>query len=100
MQMEIKSPADVEVLLIRLIKQSSAEDPDCAVEPQTVPSRDIKGFDSLTALEVLTELEEETGLHVEEEIFYVDVKPKKYLSVQEIALAIWNELQKGGNVYG
>jgi acyl carrier protein len=99
MQMEIKSAADIETVLLKLIKQGSVEDPDCVVQPQTVPSRDIKGFDSLTVLEVLTELEEETGIHVEEGIFYVDVKPKKYLSIQDVALAVWNELRKGGNIH-
>jgi acyl carrier protein len=97
--MEIKSAADIEAILLKLIKQASVEDPNCVVQPRTVPNRDVKGFDSLTALEVLTELEEGTGIHVEEGIFYVDVKPKQYLSVQEIALAIWNGLQKGGKSY-
>jgi acyl carrier protein len=70
MPLEIKSAADIEALLLRLIREGSPEDPNCVVEPQSVPNRDIKGFDSLTALEVLTELEEETGLHVEEDIFF------------------------------
>jgi acyl carrier protein len=96
MQTEIKSAADIEVILLRLIKQGSTEDPDYIVQPQTVPGLDIQGFDSLTALEVLTELEEETGIHVEEGMFYVDVKPKKHLPIHEIALAIWSELRKGG----
>jgi acyl carrier protein len=98
MQMEIKSAADIEALLLRLVKEGSPEDSDCVVEPQTIPNRDIKGFDSLTALEVLTELEEETGLHVEGDIFFVDVKAKKYRSIQEISLAVWNEIQKGGKI--
>ncbi len=98
MQMEIRSAADVEALLLRLVREGSPEDSDCVVEPQTIPNRDIKGFDSLTALEVLTELEEETGLHVEVDIFFVDMKAKKYRSIQEISLAVWNELQKGGKI--
>jgi acyl carrier protein len=99
MQIDIKSAEDIEALLLKLVKRGNAEDPDQVIEPQTVPSKDIKGFDSLTALEVLTELEEETGLHLEEGIFYVDVKPKKHLTIHEIALAIWNEIQKGGKTY-
>ena len=99
MQVDIKSPADVEALLIKLIREGSPENPEDVVEPQTIPNRDVKGFDSLTALEVLTELEEETGIHVEEDIFYVDVTPKKYRSIRETALAIWNEIQKGGKSY-
>jgi acyl carrier protein len=99
MPLEIRSVADVESLLLKLIKQGSTEDPDCVVQPQTIPSRDIKGFDSLTILEVLTELEEETGIHVEEGIFYVDVKPKRCLSVREVALSIWSNIQKGGNAH-
>lgn len=99
MQVEIKSASDVEALLLKLVKQASIEDPDCVVKPETVPNRDIKGFDSLTALEILTELEEGTGIHVEEGIFYVDVRPKKYLSVHDVSLAIWSELQKGGKVH-
>jgi acyl carrier protein len=96
MQVEIKSATDIEALLVKLIRDGSPDNLDAVVEPETIPNRDIKGFDSLTALEVLTELEEETGIHVEEDIFYVDVKPKKYRSIQETALAIWNEIQKGG----
>jgi acyl carrier protein len=99
MPLEIKSVADVESLLLKLIKQGSTEDPDCVVQPQTIPSRDIKGFDSLTVLEVLTELEEETGIHMEEGIFYVDVKPRKHLSIHEVALSIWSTIQKGGNAH-
>jgi acyl carrier protein len=96
MQIEIKSAGDIEVLLLELIRRGNVEDPDCEVKPQTIPIRDLKGFDSLTALEVLTELEEETGIYVEEEVFYIDMKPKKYRSIRETALAIWNEHQKGG----
>jgi acyl carrier protein len=99
MQTEIKSVADIESLLLKLIKRGSTEDPNCVVEPGTVPSRDIKGFDSLTTLEVLTELEEETGIHVEEGVFYVDVKPKKCLSIHEVAQSIWNQIQKGGTIH-
>lgn len=99
MQTKIESAAGIEAILLTLIKQASVEDPDCLVEPQTIPRKDIKGFDSLIALEVLTELEEETGLHAEEEIFYLDTKPKKYLSIHEIALAMWNELQKGAKTH-
>jgi acyl carrier protein len=99
MRIEIKSAADIEALLIKLIREGSPENLDGAVEPATIPNRDVKGFDSLTALEVLTELEEETGIHVEEDIFYVDVKPKKYRSIQETALAIWSEIQKVGKAH-
>lgn len=99
MQVEIKSALDIEALLLALVKQASIEDPDCVVKPQTVPIRDVKGFDSLTALEVLTELEEGTGIHVEEGIFYVEVKPKKYRTIHDVALAIWSELQKGGKIH-
>ncbi len=96
MQTDIKSAADIEALLLKLVKQASSEDPGCAVEPRTIPSRDIKGFDSLTSLEVLTEFEEETGISVEDGIFYVDIKPKKYRTIHEVASAIWNEIQNGG----
>ena len=96
MQIEMKSSADIEALLVRLIKDSNAENPEAEVEPKTVPLKDIKGFDSLSALEILTELEEETGIHVENDIFYVDVKAKKFRSIQETASAIWAEIQKGG----
>jgi acyl carrier protein len=99
MKVEIKSVSDIEALLLTLVKQASIEDPDYVVMPQTVPSRDVKGFDSLSALEVLTELEEGTGIHVEEGIFYVDVKPKKYRSIHDVSLAIWSELQKGGKIH-
>ncbi len=99
MQTEIKSAADIEALLIKLIREGSPDNLDGVVEPQTIPNRDVKGFDSLTALEVLTDLEEETGIHVEVDIFYVDVKPKKHRSIQETALAIWNEIQKGGKAH-
>ena len=99
MQIDIKSADDIEALLLTLVKKGNTEDPDQVIEPQMIPSKDIKGFDSLTALEVLTELEEETGVHVEEGIFYVDVKPKKYLSIHEIASAIWSEIQRGGKTY-
>lgn len=98
-QIKIKSVADIEALLIRLIKEGSPDNVDGVVEPQTIPNQDINGFDSLTALEVLTELEEEIGIHVDEDVFYVDVKPKKYRSIQETALAIWNEIQKGGKAH-
>lgn len=96
MRIEIKSTADIEALLIKLIREENPETPEDVVQPKTVPFKDIKGFDSLSALEVLTELEEETGIHVEDDIFYVDVKPKKFRSIHETALAIWAELQKGG----
>lgn len=96
MHIEIKSAADIESLLIKLIRDGSPQNLSGVVEPHTIPSRDVKGFDSLTALEVLTELEEGTGIHVEEDIFYVDAKPKKYRSIRETALAIWNEISKGG----
>jgi acyl carrier protein len=99
MQIEIKSIADIEALLIKLIREGNPDNPDGIVEPETIPNRDIKGFDSLTALEILTELEEETGIHVEEDIFYADVKPKKYRSIQETAVAIWSEIQKGGKAH-
>jgi acyl carrier protein len=99
MQIEIKSAADIEALLIKLITASSPDDLDGVVEPRTIPNRDVKGFDSLTALEVLTELEEEIGIHVEEDIFYVDVKPKRCRSIQETALAIWNEMREGGEAH-
>jgi acyl carrier protein len=99
MQVDIKSAADIEALLIKLIRDGSPDNLDGVVEPKTIPNQDVKGFDSLTALEVLTELEEETGIHVEEDIFYVDVKPKKYRSIQETALAIWSEIQKGGKAH-
>ena len=95
MPIEIKSAADIEALLLKIIQESNV-DPDCIVLPETIPDRDIKGFDSLAALEALTELEEETGLHFEEDIFYVDVKPKTGRTVHEVALAIWNQLPKGG----
>jgi acyl carrier protein len=100
MQIELKSIGDIESLLLKLVKQGSSEDPEYNVIPTTIPTKDIKGFDSLTALEVLTELEEETGLHFEEDIFYVDVKPKKYLPIRDIAMAIWNEITKGGKTHG
>jgi len=96
MQIEIKSTADLEALLIKLIKNGNPEPVDEIVEAETVPFKDIKWFDSLSALEILTELEEETGIHVENDIFYVDLKPKKFRSIQETASAIWAELQKGG----
>jgi acyl carrier protein len=93
--MQIKSAADIEALLIKLVKEGSPDSLDGVVDAKTVPNRDVKGFDSLTALEVLTEFEEETGIHVEGDIFYVDIKPTKYRSIQETAVAIWNEIQKG-----
>jgi len=96
MQIEIKCVSDLEALLIRLIKDGSPGNLDGVVEPETIPSLDLEGFDSLTALEILTELEEETGIHVEEDIFFVDIKAKKYRSIRETALAIWNEISKGG----
>ncbi|ADV83164.1 phosphopantetheine-binding protein [Terriglobus saanensis] len=96
MQIAINSTADIEALLIKLIKEGNPETPAEVVESKTVPFKDIKGFDSLSALEILTELEEETGIHVEDDIFYVDVKPKKFRSIQETASAIWATLQKGG----
>jgi acyl carrier protein len=99
MQIEIKSTADIEALLIKLIKDGNAETPDEVVEAKTVPFKDIKWFDSLSALEILTELEEETGIHAENDVFYVDVKPKKFRSIRETASAIWAELQKGGKQY-
>ena len=95
MQTAIKSAADIEAVLIKLIKEGSPDNTNGVVESKTIPNQDVKGFDSLTALEVLTELEEETGIHVEEDIFYVDVRRTKYRSVQETALAIWNEIQRG-----
>ncbi len=96
MQIEITSTADIEALLIKLIKEGNPETPEDVVVAKTVPFKDIKGFDSLSALEILTELEEETGIHVKDDIFYVDLKPKKFRSISETALAIWAELQKGG----
>jgi acyl carrier protein len=96
MQIAINSTADIEALLIKLISEGNPDTPRGVVGSKTVPFKDIKGFDSLSALEILTELEEETGIHVEDEIFYVDVKPKKFRSIQETASAIWAELQKGG----
>jgi acyl carrier protein len=95
MQTGIKSAADIEALLIKLIKEGSPDNLDGVVESKTIPNQDVKGFDSLTALEVLTEFEEKTGIHVEGDIFYVDIKPTKYRSIQETAVAIWNEIQKG-----
>jgi acyl carrier protein len=97
MQIEIKTMADIEALLIKLIKNGNPEPDEEVIEAGTVPFKDIKWFDSLSALEILTELEEETGIHVENDIFYVDLKPKKkFLSIHETASAIWSELQKGG----
>lgn len=95
MQRELKSAANVETLLIKLIKEGCPDNLDSLVDSNTIPNRDVKGFDSLTALEVLTEFEEETGIHVEEDIFYVDVKATKYRSIRETAAAIWNEIQRG-----
>ena len=100
MEIDIKSVADIEALLLILIKSGSSEDPDYDVKSTTIPAKDIKGFDSLTALEVLTELEEKTGFHFEEDVFYVDIKPKKYLPIHDVAEAIWNEILKGGKVHG
>jgi hypothetical protein len=99
MELALKSLADVETLLLKLIKNGSVEDFGLVPTPETIPLKDIKGFDSLSVLEVLTEFEEETGLHFEGEIFYVDVTPKKYLPVHDIATAIWIEIQKGGKSY-
>lgn len=99
MQTEIKSAADIEALLIKLIRDGSPEHLDGVVEPNTIPNKEVKGFDSLTALEVLTELEEETGIHAEADIFYVDVKPMKHRSIHETAVAIWKEIQKGGKAH-
>lgn len=99
MQTEIKSAADIEALLIKLIRDGCPDNLDGTLEPTTIPNEEVKGFDSLTALEVLTELEEETGIHVEGDIFYVDVKPMKYRSIEETAVAIWNEIQKGGKAH-
>jgi len=96
MQIEIKSTADIEALLIKLIKNGNPEPDEEVIEAGTVPFKDIKWFDSLSALEILTELEEETGIHVENDIFYVDLKPKKFRSIHETASAIWFELRKGG----
>lgn len=96
MEIQLNSVADVEALLLRLIKSGSVQDPDYLPTPSTVPLKDIKGFDSLSVLEVLTELEEETGLHFENDLFYVDVAPKKYFAINEIALSIWSEIVKGG----
>jgi len=100
MEIQISSAEDVESLLLKLVKQASSEDPNCVVRSQTIPSRDIKGFDSLTALEVLTELEEATGIHVEEGIFYVELGPKRLLSIHDVSLAIWKEFSKGGKNNG
>jgi acyl carrier protein len=97
MQIEINSAAAIEALLIRLISEGSPDHLDGLVDSKTIPNRDVKGFDSLTALEVLTEFEEETGIHVEGDVFYVDVEPTKYRSIRETAVAIWNEIQKGAN---
>jgi acyl carrier protein len=91
----MKSVGDIESLLLEIIRRASVEDPGCLVEPSTIPMRGIKGFDSLTVLETLTEFEEETGLHFEDEIFYIDVKPRKHRSIRETASAIWAEIQKG-----
>jgi acyl carrier protein len=97
---QIESVADIEATLLKLIKRSGVEDgPTCLIAVETIPYRDVDGFDSLTALEVLTELEEETGIHVEEDVFYLDTKPRKYLPIRGIALAIWNEIQNGGKTY-
>ena len=96
MQIPINSPADIEALLIKLLKEGSPEAPGDVFESKTVPFDDIEGFDSLSALEILTELEQQTGIHVDNDIFYVDVKPKKFRSIHETASAIWAELQKGG----
>ena len=96
MEIPLKSVQDVEALLLKLIKQGSVEDLDITPAPMTVPTKDIKGFDSLTVLEVLTEFEEQTGLHFEGEIFYIDTSPKQHRSVHEVALAIWKEINQGG----
>jgi hypothetical protein len=44
MQTDIKSAEDIEALLLELVMRGN-EDPDQVIEPQTVPSKDIKGFD-------------------------------------------------------
>jgi len=89
---EIKRVSDIEELLLKLIKNGCGRDPGYTPTSETVPMSDIHGFDSLTALEVLTELEEATGIDVSEEIFYVDLKPKRYLPIRSIAAAIWDQL--------
>ncbi len=94
-QMDIKTVQDVEALLMKLIKKGCVDEPNFAPTPMTIPMHDAKGFDSLIALEVLTELEEETGLHFEDDIFYVDLKPKKYLAIHDIAVRIWEEIHGG-----
>src|ERR1700730_17572802 len=78
MESQIESVADIEATLLKLIKRSGGEDgPTRLIAAETIPYRDVDGFDSLTALEVLTELEEETGIHVEEDVFYLDTKTRK-----------------------
>ena len=83
-----KTP-DLEVLI-----GSKTEDSKTKVLPGGRLDKGESGKDA-----ALRELEEETGIHVEEDIFYVDVKPKKYRSIQETALAIWSEIQKVGKAH-
>jgi len=93
---ELKSLRDVQDLLITLIKKGNFEDSELAIKPETDPLKDIKGFDSLNVLEVLTEFEDKTGLHFEDDIFYVDLDSKDSSDIAEIASAIWAEIKKGG----
>ncbi|WP_263365843.1 hypothetical protein [Edaphobacter bradus] len=94
--MEMKTLADVQNLLLALVMKGCAEDSALVVKPQTDPLKDIEGFDSLNVLEVLTEFEDHTGLHFEDDIFYVDLDSKDSRDIAEIATAIWAEINKGG----
>jgi acyl carrier protein len=89
---EIKNVSDIEEILLRLVKKGCGQDPGFTPTATTVPQNDIKGFDSLTTLEVLTELEEETGIHADEDVFYVDLKPRQYLPLRSVAAAIWDKI--------
>jgi acyl carrier protein len=97
---ELRTVSDVEALLLKLVKKGCVQDSSFVPTAKTIPLKEIKGFDSLTALEVLTELEEETGIHVEEDIFYVDLTPKQYLPIHAVAAAIWEKIHGRGKKNG
>jgi acyl carrier protein len=94
MPKQLRSLDEVQSVLASLIKKASVEDPNCTVSLHTIPNTDIKGFDSLTVLEVLTELEEETGIHVDEIVFGLERKPREPRTLEDIAIDIWNRIGK------
>lgn len=83
---------ELELVLARLIDKTQTGEDKVAITGETVPLKDIKHFDSLTALEVLTELEEEIGFCAQSGAFLNEINKKK-LCVKDVALAIWQQMQ-------